>query len=520
MKKAILRAGFALAGLGLLSGCVTERQEFTENLQLYGSNPYIEAPHVKDLEQRIRNVTLAERIIGPEFQTKFDPRNKAILDNFRDSYNHAELVANMALTRIEFDTAVASTYPVIGSETGCEVANKDAYFYNNDDEPTSFDWEFVRGTCEDGLAHGIGELRAAQSDARFVGEFDRGVMIDGLFTMKREDGRSVTQIGGVPGETHTARFLTTQTHPNGYQWHLYGDFNNKGQFDGFAINIWGYTNLLHVYEAGQFVTDKLNGFGARQVERDYGDGSAWHVWIGFYSDDTLNGWGAWTNTYNASTVGLWKDGSLNGIGYASDTNYNDGSHRFDVGNYVDGDAHGPFKTTEHGMFGEGEVVLHYDHGSRVYDESGDFDFGQMIALTAGAVAIGSADIDATSMAEIGGAFAADVLGDTGGSNMQSLQSAYNSRLANIQSSGTGSGGTDGSSGGTSAAAGEKLNEFDTTITCPDTGVTSDITIPYRTEACRVAALDFAKTFSCNKTDQDRVIQNCQSACGHPQCLQQ
>ncbi|MBC07011.1 hypothetical protein [Thalassospira sp.] len=516
MKKAILRTGLALVGLGLLSGCATERQEFVENLNLYGSNPYIEAPHVKDLELRMRKIVLAERLVGPEFRTNFDPRNKAILDNFKDSYSHAELLADMELTRIEFETAVANTYPVIGSETGCEVVNKDAYFFNTDDEPTSFDWEFVRGSCEDGLAHGIGELRADQSNARFVGEFDRGVMIDGLFTMQREDGRWVTQIGGIPGETYTARLLSTRTNKNGYQWHLYGDFNDRGQFDGFATNIWGYTNQLHVSEVGQYKQDDLNGFGLRQIKRDYDGGKVMHVWLGFYRDDTLNGWGAWSNTIYSMTVGLWTDGSLNGIGYNATTDYGNSMHTYYVGNYIDGDRQGPFKLNVHGIFGENDVVANYEDGYRVDDFASDFDFGQVIALTAGAVAIGSADIDTTSMAEIGGAFAADVLGDTGGTNMQSLQGAYNARLANTQSSA----GTGGSTGGTSTAAGEKLNEFETTITCPDTGVTSDITIPYRTEACRVAALDFAKTFSCNKTDQDRVTQNCQSACGHPQCLQQ
>ncbi|GAB4394586.1 MAG: hypothetical protein Tsb0032_21110 [Kiloniellaceae bacterium] len=44
-------------------------------------------------------------------------------------------------------------------------------------------------------------------------------------------------------------------------------------------------------------------------------------------------------------------------------------------------------------------------------------------------------------------------------------------------------------------------------------------MPYRTEMCRVAAIDFAKTYSCNLMDQERVMRNCQAACGDPQCLQ-
>ncbi|RCK33839.1 hypothetical protein TH19_16660 [Thalassospira profundimaris] len=519
--QSLLRAAFVVAALGSLSACVTEeRAEYTQNMALYGTNPYIEAPHVKDLERRIDKIVMANRMIGPEYQTRFDPRNKAILDNFKDLYDHNELVADMALTRVDFETAVTSLYPVIGSDKGCEITDKEGYFFNQDDEPTRFDWQFVNGSCQNGLAHGVGRLRAAQSDAIFVGEFDQGVMTSGIFTMKRKDGRRTTQIGGIPGENHNARILTTQTRPDGYQWHLYGDFNDRGQFDGFGMNVWGYVNLLHVHQVGQYKADKLEGFGAKQLERDYADGSIWHVWIGFYHDGSLNGWGAWSNTANGTTIGQWKDGTLNGVGYTTDMDVANSMHEFYAGPYVDGERHGSFRKTTHGIFGENEGVVTYDRGVWVDAVGSDFDFGKVIALTAGAVAIGSADIDATSMAEIGGAFASDILGETGGSNMRNLQSAYNSRLSNLSLPASNNVGGTGSSTGTSTVAGEKLKEFDTTITCPDTGVTSDITIPYRTEACRVAALDFAKTFSCNKTDQDRVVQNCQSACGHPQCLEQ
>ncbi|WP_412558102.1 hypothetical protein [Thalassospira sp. MIT1370] len=517
----LLRAAFIVTALGSLGACVTdERTEFTQNMALYGSNPYIEAAHVKDLERRIEKIVMADRMIGPEYQTRFDPRNKAILDNFKDLYDHNDLMANMALTRVDYETAVTSLYPVIGSETGCDVTNKDGYFFNRDDEPTRFDWQFVKGSCENGLAHGVGRLQAAQSDAMFVGEFDHGMMTNGIFTMKRKDGSRTTQIGGIPVENRNARFLTTLSRTNGYQSHLYGDFNNRGQFDGFAMNIWGYVNLLHVHQVGQYKEHKLEGFGAKQIKRDYADGSIWNVWIGFYHRGSLNGWGAWSNTANGTSIGEWKNGALNGVVYSTDLDAGNMMHSFDVGTYVKGKRHGAFRTTTHGVFGESEAVIAYDQGDRVDSPDSDFDFGKIIALTAGAVAIGSADIDATSMAEIGGAFAMDVLGDTGGSNMQNLQSAYNSRLSNLSQPISNNSGSTGSSTGTSTVAGEKLNEFDTTITCPDTGVTSDITIPYRTEACRVAALDFAKTFSCNKTDQERVVQNCQRACGHPQCLEQ
>lgn len=512
IKKAILQAGFILATVGLLSGCTTQAERLVKHTKAYGDNPYITAPHIKDLELRMKKIVLAENSTGPEYAKKFNPHNKAILDNFKSSYDHADLMAKIALSRLDFDTAVASTYPVIGNETDCAISDNDGYFHNTNDEPTRFDWQFVQGSCENGLAQGIAKLRADQSDARFVGEFDQGKMVTGLFTMMREDGRRVTQIGDVPNKNHTARTLFTETKPNGYQWHLYGDFNDQGDFDGFGLNIWGYTNLLQVKNVGEFQAGTRNGLAAYQKDDDYNHPL---VWLGFYKNDRLNNWGAFTDSNSGLYVGEWKDGSLHGVVYRSRVDML--GHLYDVGQYIDGKAEGPFKTTWYNLYGgSGKAILAYKDGSRTYEEKENIDPGKIIALTAGAMAIGASGADTNTMVDVGSAFAADVIGDTGGTNLQNLQSAYNARNANAQSSGTGNGET---GNGTNATPVTKLNEFNTTITCPDTGVTSDITIPYRTEACRVAAIDFAKTFSCNLTDQDRVTQNCQTACGDPRCLE-
>ncbi|VUD69288.1 hypothetical protein TDB9533_04655 [Thalassocella blandensis] len=519
MKPAFWVAALYFALTGILSGCsTTYRAEFVEKTTKYGSNPYIQAPHVKDLEQRILNILLADRLTGPEYNTKFDPRNKAILDNFSNLYNHAELVSNITLVSQGFDYAVAKSYPQIGNDSKCGVSKEKTYFFNTDDEPTEFDWKFVQGTCIDGLAEGIARLQSTTSEGQFVGRMENGELKDGIFTMLRQDETRVIQIGGIANEKHNARMLWTKIQPNGYRWHLYGDLNNHGQFDGFGINIWGYVNLLHVYEVGQYKKDKLNGFVATQRSRDWAEGKLWDVTLGFFKDGNMHGWIAWTDTVDDITISEWKDDVKHGIGYSADFDIYNNIYTFDVGKFVDGERHGSFYNTNYGYFGKTETTDVYDHGTRIEKPGGGFDWGKAIALTAGAAVIGSADIDTASMVEIGGAFASDIINETGGTNMQGLQNAYQSRLNSTQTSSDPSS-PSGQSNGQSEDS-PKLNEFDTTITCPDTGVTTDITIPYRTEACRVAALDFAKTFACNQTDQDRVTSNCQSACGHPQCLQQ
>ena len=56
--------------------------------------------------------------------------------------------------------------------------------------------------------------------------------------------------------------------------------------------------------------------------------------------------------------------------------------------------------------------------------------------------------------------------------------------------------------------------------CPGTGRAISIPISYRTQACLVAAQEFALAYSCNDADSfARVTQGCVSACGSAQCAE-
>ena len=55
--------------------------------------------------------------------------------------------------------------------------------------------------------------------------------------------------------------------------------------------------------------------------------------------------------------------------------------------------------------------------------------------------------------------------------------------------------------------------------CPS-GSTGSIPLKFKTQVCRSAMVEFSRAYACNDFNQfQRVQQQCQQACGHPQCLQ-
>ncbi|WP_133125824.1 hypothetical protein [Thalassospira marina] len=515
--------GLLLATAMLLAGCSVTGEEahqsLVEEIQYRGHNPFIKAAEVKELEKRIQAISLAPDLYDDPFGVQFNPRNMAILDNFKDQYDHPGMMRDINLARQGFDAAVTAHYPRIGLATNCDLASRDGYFMNNDDQPHQFDWQFIQGDCEDGLVQGVARVTATKpAKADFVGRFDRGTMLEGVFTTTQPDGARIIQIGGVSFDGRVARLLSSKFNVNGYQWHRFGDFAANNKFDGFGINVWGYTNKMTVRAVGTFDNDELEGFAGKQELRTVGDGKFWATWLGMYSKGTLNGLGAWTNGISHIKVGQWQDGEMNGVGYGQFASYESDYHEFYAGRFEKGERQGAFQVLAQNSFGEGTKVEQYQNGNYIDDSEDDFDFGQLFAVAAGAAIIGGADIPDAAKVDIGTAFMADVMSDTGTTNMQSLQNTYQQQLQRNNNVPAVAGTAQQASATAKPAGG--LKTYNAKITCEDTGVTNTIPVPYRTEACRIAAIDFAQTFACNKLDQDRVTRNCQSACGDPQCLQQ
>ncbi|MCC9623112.1 hypothetical protein LPB41_15580 [Thalassospira sp. MA62] len=514
MRKLKIGSIAAVAVLALLSGCIETTSEtnvrFTDNLQSNGRNPFITEPLVRNLEQRMVKIALADNPGGPPNDTRFNQRNQTILNNFSDQFDQNRLNHYISLSQLDFSTAAQTLYPVIGDQTNCILSNDPVYFSTGPGSPPrTFDWQFVTGTCANGMADGVGKVTDPTNNAQFVGTFRNGIPTDGIFTASMPDGKRLVQIGELATTAQTARRLNAEFISSSARF-VYGDFNRQGQRDGFAINVIRTAERLVVRSIGEFNDGVMNGFGAQQelFNYEYG-GNIWDASLGMYANGKLNGWAAHTDNVNTLVVGEWVDGKLNGVGYETRTSVGMSIHQQFAGTYVNGLKEGSFQEKRVALAGTFEETHTYKNG-KLADE-GALDGGQLLALAAGAVMITTSDIDPSAMAEIGGAFSSDVLGDTGGTNMQNLRGNLQSQLNSQNAS---------SNGSSASATSTPLNIYKAHISCPDTGVTATIDVPYRTEACRVAAVDFAKTFSCNMTDQERVMQNCQQACGHPQCLQQ
>ncbi|TCK04138.1 hypothetical protein [Marinobacterium mangrovicola] len=421
------------SALTALAGCsITPEgysQDFARDLKTYGGNRYIKSPVVNDLEKQMIKIATAPDPAGPPYELQFNPRQLAILDSFNNRYDHRAMMNDINLVRAGFDKAVEAYYPEIGQEAACTITNKNGFFPNSNDEPNIFDWQFVRGSCLNGIAQGVGVARADQADAKFVGRFDRGVMIEGIFTMVRSDGRRVIQIGGVPNAGRNARLLTTELRKSGYQWHRYGDFDNKGHFQGFGINIWNYTDQMYVRSVGDFKNGNFDGLAAKQIKSEYASMPTYQVTLGTYSEGSREGISGFYNGFNFIRVGETKDDTWNGVGYEIYNNIDSFYTEYTVGRYVNGEEQGWFKIYYDDSFDK-PVPIKYDEGVLVQwgDGSSNIDFGQVFALAAGTAIIGTADIDSISKIQIGSAFASDVVGGTNGQAMMNLQQNFDTEI--------------------------------------------------------------------------------------------
>ncbi|MBU2966388.1 hypothetical protein Q4508_14800 [Amphritea sp. 2_MG-2023] len=407
----------------LMCGCSTTRENFVSDLQKQGANPFIVEPELKNLEEKIRSIAMAERKHDAPYHLVFDPRNEAIISYFQDRFNKQTMMEMINLARAGYDAAVAARYPHIGSVRGCDLVDNGAYAVTDEVNKDQFDWRFVQGECFDGLAHGIGEAVDEKLSAHFVGRFDQGVMIEGVFTMLLEDNMKLIQMGEVPSKDRTARLLTTTVRKDGYQWHRYGDFKD-GEINGFGINIWGYTNLMIVRSIGEYKNGTFEGFGARQLLKPFDDGKVWNTWIGNYVDGTLNGPGAWTNSIDELSVGYWKEGKFHGQVYGAHVS----QHYFNesyTGTYINNKREGAFRVRSMAEIGDRvrNFTRIYSGDKLIHDgeDSSTPDFGKLIALGAGLAVIGSAGISDTKKVDIGNAFAKDVLVGGDGQNLNTLK---------------------------------------------------------------------------------------------------
>ena len=132
--------------------------------------------------------------------------------------------------------------------------------------------------------------------------------------------------------------------------------------------------------------------------------------------------------------------------------------------------------------------------------------GKIAALAAGAALAGSSGLSGADQVEFLSAYTADVLGDTGGTNMMGLTGQRQAAA----------GGSGGGSGGAPPPQ-EKNDSY--TFSCPVGSASHTVEIPYYRTTCRDAAKDFARIYGCNLIDLfAQAGRDCTSACGNAQCL--
>ena len=507
--------------LPLISGCVTTTDKegqvmFSDALRQRGTNPYIENPVVKDLEHRIRAIASAPEV---KKQHVLGPRNREILRNFEDRFDLQKMLKWLEISRTPKPAELM--YKVTGTDQGCDIHADTATFPLEIGESRTYKWDFLEGDCKDGVAHGIGRAQSAEGepDAFFTGKFDNGMMVEGVFDAPLKDGSFVTQLGGVTNGVLTARALTSIYRQNGFETNRFGDFNEFGYINGFGVVIWNYTNLMMIRSAGEFTGDsngdKLHGFAAWQDLRKWGDGKVRNVWLGQYQNGKGEGLLGWTNGVNDLAVAEYKNGKKNGVSYEQYVDVTGDYHEFMVGTFRNGKKHGTVRKKTANSFNDAYYVTEtYSNGHQTgTSDQPPINMGQIFAIAAGAAVIGASDISEAAKIEVAGALTADVIGNTGGTNMASLQSSFAQRAQSVSS------GNSGNASSSSSTGGDGITVEHVQISCPDTGVSNMIPVPYRTKICRRAAIDFATTYACNKLDQERVTRNCKAACGNSQCLQ-
>ena len=162
--------------------------------------------------------------------------------------------------------------------------------------------------------------------------------------------------------------------------------------------------------------------------------------MGQYEDGFLNGPGGWTDGFEKIELGNWVNGEINkdGVSYAITTDYQTKRVILDYGNYRNGKLDGE---NEYIIFDNYNDLSQYAGAQRVFrdgEEISDkkissggsgFDFGKAVAIAGVGGVLGASGLSLGDAAPIGAAFAADVLGDTDGSNMGALQSQLETHIA-------------------------------------------------------------------------------------------
>jgi len=329
-----------------------------------------------------------------------------------------------------------------------------------------------------------------------------------------------------------------------------GKYRYIGEFSQNRLNGWGtryqilydtllsgekYKGIKLVY-LGQWKNGDWNGVGVRTFGGENYLALNGH-WVPFQIEYSL-GWKLGINNYyksNGPTISFYaleqdnssnlysrlysgydKDGERQGLG-RDEKYYLEYGRTVFIGNYVNNKKVGKHEFYPHGRRDNSGDMCYASDGSNGLCSAMDGDgMGKFLALAAGAVLADSSGMSSSQKLDFMTSYSVDVLTDSGGTNTrkwgnQETQKTQSNMQVNNKKNSNGSSSGDGQSA---------MKEEGYTFTCPDTQKQHTIQVPYFTTSCLTAAKNFAKVNGCNMVNEmTTVSQQCQSACGHPQCLE-
>lgn len=491
---------FVLMAVGtLLGACETTitpeaaTTDFRNTALSDGRNPFLDHPSLRQIEG-----DLYRYISAPSDSLKMEQ----MVARAAPDIGMARLNQTVASMDQGAEALIAARYGAPAAPgTPCSVQpSAGAPFTDTAFSPIA--WQFEAGACVNGRVEGIASVHSIDGQYRFTGVFSGGRAMAGIF---QQPAAKLVYDGPMPQGEEAVGGALFHHKPGKLPYYYVGSLA-RGKLNGRGIVAWrDNAGRLQVTFAGGFVDNLLQGYGAkREVMTFAGDGRKWGVWYGNWDRGKPHGVAAWTNDGDSLFVGTYNRGVREGAGgnYFYDLTDAWGLYRsFRFGNYIDGKRHGRFLVAN-AMSGaqDGET---WNRGSLVEDSS-DFDFGQVFALAAGMALVASAEIPDAARLELGSAYVADVLGNTGGSNIRgaAASAAERGRPAAAAPS-------------SPAAGGMRYESY--TFSCAHGG-TYTIDVPYREAAKLGVKKDFAKTMSCNEIDNWSAVQDrCQSAFGNRTC---
>lgn len=495
-----------------LSSCQTDvsptqaASTFKTNLQADGINPLVRYPALQKIEIELRDYVM---------QPTPDMQMDMLIQLTASEIGAARFRQEIASLDKGAEALIAARYSGSPATGGSCVVEPTVQPYRlKSQAPASIDWSFQNGTCVDGKAEGVASVVSPDGNYRFTGMFKNGRAIEGIF----QDASMNLVYDGALSQDGEAVQASFRHHRQGNQPLYYVGWLQNGLPNGKGVvavsDVYG---ALQVTSVGGFKDDALEGFGARRNIMNFeGGGRKWGAWIGNWSNGRTHGIAGYTNDADTIFVGTYENGQGNGLGgmyYADLYDSVGGVRSFRFGGYRNGQRHGGHIIQNAWSGFEAREV--WNNGRLVEDDS--FDFGQVFALAAGTALIGAADIPSAAKVQLGGAYAADVLGNTGGGN--TLNTA--NRLSNNIAANRPLTGPNAARPTTAAAsAGGAMRQENYSFTCA-AGDSYTIPVPYRDASKLGVKKAYAKTMACNEVGNwSKAIADCERTFGNKTCQEQ